>query len=281
MKKTLIAASTSLFACLPAMAALPMGLKCDTSIKIVGAEVGQIGTYDVQMGMQKEQHRALINRKKVSPVDGCSFEQEMQPGKVVVVRYTGPEAQDTQVQCIDLANNNAPVEFPKSIFTVRVPNISPYMLMPYCPDGNAIDGVACSKLGSQSERGSEYRDTVMKWKANDPKTKQYKIDLQFDPAYVAKTPPYKPSVPYGARLFCAALNKKGEVLIAGTVQYPGASAAAPADANFYADKAARGSDAAAPSRGGKSPAESAAEATGAAATPAASALEALGRWRKP
>ncbi len=78
--------------------------------------------------------------------------------------------------------------------------------------------MACSKLGSQSEHGSEYQDTVMKWKANDPKTKQYKIDLQFDPAYVSKVPPYSPSVPHGAKLFCAAVSKKGEVVMAGTAQ---------------------------------------------------------------
>ncbi len=236
---------------LPAVAALPLGLKCDPSIKIVGAEVGQIGTYDVQKGMQKEKHSALVNRKKIAPVDTCAFEHDVAPGNVVVVRYTGPEVQDTEVQCVDLANNNAPVVFPKSIYTVRVPNIAPYMLMPYCPDGVATDGVVCSKLGSQSERGSEYRDTVMKWKANDPKTKQYKIDLQFDPANVSRAPPYAPSVPYGAKLFCAAINKKGEVVIAGTAQYPAATSAASADA------------------------------VGSDSPPAAAALERLGRIRKP
>jgi hypothetical protein len=281
MKKTLMVASGCLVACLPAMAALPLGLKCDPSIKIVAAEVGQIGTYEVQKGMQKEKHSALINRKSVAPVDGCSFETELAPGKVVVARYTGPEAQDTEVQCIDLANNNAPVAFPRSIYTVRVPNVAPYMLMPYCPDGQSTDGVACSKLGSQSERGSEYRDTVMKWKANDPRTKQYKIDLQFDPAYVAKTPPYAPSVPYGAKLFCAAVNKKGDVLIAGTVQYPASSGAAAADANLYADKAARGSGPSSTPRAGKGAADVAAETAAAASPPAAAALEALGRFRKP
>jgi hypothetical protein len=66
MKKNLMVASASLFACLPAMAALPMGLKCDPSIKIVGAEVGQVRTYEVQKGMQKEMHGALIDRKKVA-----------------------------------------------------------------------------------------------------------------------------------------------------------------------------------------------------------------------
>jgi hypothetical protein len=159
------------------------------------------------------------------------------------------------------------------------------MLMPYCPDGNATDGVACSKLGSQSERGSEYRDTVMKWKANDPKTKQYKIDLQFDPAYVAKVPPYAPSVPYGAKLFCAAVNKKGEVVIAGTAQYPASSAEAPApaDANVYADKTARGSSTPSAAAGGstKNPAEGVAQTAGAASSPAAAALGVLGRLRKP
>ena len=256
MNRHLAATSLSLLASLPAMAALPMGLKCDPSIKIVAAEVGQIGTYEVQKGMQKEQHSALINRKKVAPVDGCAIEQELAPGKVVVARYTGPEVSETEVQCVDLANNNAAVVFPKSIYTVRVPNIAPYMLMPYCPDGNASDGVACSKLGSQSERGSEYRDTVMKWKANDPKTKQYKIDLQFDPAYVSKAPPFAPSVPAGAKLFCAAINKKGEVVLAGTAQYP-------------AEVAVGAVPSAAPS------------AAPGASSPAAAALGVLGRVRRP
>ncbi len=233
-------------------------------------------------------------------MDTCSFEQDLVPGRVITVRYTGPEVNETQVQCVDLANNNAPVVFPKSRFTVRVPNVSPYMLMPCCPDGNASDGFACSKLDSQSQRGSEYRDTLVKWKASDPKTKQSKIDLQFDPAYVAKIPPFTPTVPYGAKLFCAAVNKKGEVVIAGTAQYPAASSAAPADANFYQDKAARGSSSASPSRGGAGGAapaemskesaketakESAKEAVKEAATgassPAATALEALGRVCKP
>ena len=278
MKRNLVAAAASLLACLPvclpAMAALPMGLKCDPSIKIVAAEAGQIGTYEVQKGMQKEQHRALINRKKVSPVDTCAFEQDVAPGQVVVVRYTGPEVQDTEVQCIDLANNNAPVVFPKSIYTVRVPNVSPYMLMPYCPDGNATDGVACSKLGSQSERGSEYRDTVMKWKANDPKTKQFKIDLQFDPAYIAKTPPFAPSVPYGAKLFCAAVNKKGEVVIAGTAQYPAAGAAKTSEATHSGGSTTS-------ARAGNSAAEGATAVAGDASSPAAAALGVLGRVRKP
>lgn len=272
MKKELMAASAACLTCLPAVAALPMGLKCDPSIRIVGAEVGQIGTYEVQMGMQKEQHTGLLNRKSIPPVDACAFEQDLTPGKVVVVRYTGPEVQDTEVQCIDLANNNAPVVFPRSIYTVRVPNIAPYMLMPYCPDGKSSDGAACSKLGTQSERGSEYRDTVMKWKANDPKTKQFKIDLQFDPAYVARVPPYTPSVPSGARLFCAAINKKGEVVIAGTAQYPTSTAAAPADASPAADTAPRRSRVAA---------QGATEAAGGTSSPAASARERLERLRKP
>jgi hypothetical protein len=279
MNQNLLAASASLLACLPAMAALPMGLKCDPSIKIVAAEVGQVGTYEVQKGMQKEQHSALINRKSVTPVNSCSVEQELAPGKVVVARYTGPEVSETEVQCIDLANNNAAVVFPKSIHTVRVPNLSPYMLMPYCPDGNASDGVACSKLGSQSERGSEYRDTVMKWKANDPKTKQYKIDLQFDPAYVSKAPPYTPSVPPGAKLFCAAINKKGEVVLAGTVQYPAAAAAAQSEAQPGTDRAARSSGATNTPRGSNGPVEGPAAASD--SSPAAAALGALGRLRKP
>jgi hypothetical protein len=281
VKRTLLAAAMSVLACTSTWAALPMGLKCDPSIKIVGAEVGQIGTYEVLKGMQKEKHSALVNRKNISAVDTCSFEQDLEPGKVISVRYTGAEVADIQVQCIDLANNNAPVVFPKSMYTVRVPNVAPYMLMPYCPDGNASDGFACSKLDSQSQRGSEYRDTVMKWKANDPKTKQYKVDLQFDPAYVAKVPPYTPSVPYGAKLFCAAVNKKGEVVIAGTASYPTASSAAPTDANFYQDKTARGSASATPSRGSAAPADTAKEATTGASPAAATALEALGRHRRP
>lgn len=204
------------------LAALPLGLKCDPTIKVVEAEVGQVGTYEVQKGMQKEKLTALVNRKKVSPVDSCSF-ADLVPGQTVTMRYTGPEVGSTQVQCIDLANNNAPVEFPKSIYTVRVPNHAPHYLNPLCPDGNSSDGFPCSKLETQSERGSEYRDTVMKWKANDPKTKQYKVDLQFDPAYVMNRPPYTPSVPYGAKLFCAAVNSKGEVVISGTASYPAAA----------------------------------------------------------
>lgn len=282
MNRYLAATSLSLLASLPAMAALPMGLKCDPSIKIVAVEVGQIGTYEVQKGMQKEQHSALINRKKVVPVDGCAIDQELAPGKVVVARYTGPEVSETEVQCVDLANNNAAVVFPKSIYTVRVPNIAPYMLMPYCPDGNASDGVACSKLGSQSERGSEYRDTVMKWKANDPKTKQYKIDLQFDPAYVSKAPPFAPSVPAGAKLFCAAINKKGEVVLAGTAQYPAATKAAQADAAPNAEREGRVSASTRPGRGSADPAEAtAAAAAPGASSPAAAALGLLGRVRKP
>lgn len=260
MKHPLLTLTASLLASTPALAALPLGLKCDPSIKIVGAEVGQIGSYPVQKGLQKEEHRALLGKKSVAPVHGCSYEQELAPGKVLSVRYTGPEVQDTEVQCVDLANNNAPVVFPKSIYTVRVPNMAPHMLMPYCPDGNSSDGFACSKLESQSERGSEYRDTVMKWKANDPRTKQFKIDLQFDPPYVMKRPPYTPSVPPGAQLFCAAVNKKGEVVIAGSVQYPAAGSAAPAAAAAVTDAAA---------------------ANAAPASPAGKALDALGRFIRP
>lgn len=208
------------------LGALPLGLKCDPSIKVVDAEVGQVGTYEVQKGMTQEKLTALVNRRKVSPVDSCSF-ADIVPGQTVTVRYTGPEVGSTEVQCIDLANNNAPVEFPKSIYTVRVPNHAPHYLMPLCPDGTSSNGFPCSKLETQSERGSEYRDTVMKWKANDPKTKQYKVDLQFDPPYVLKRPPYTPSVPYGAKLFCAAVNSKGEVVIAGTANYPAASGSGP------------------------------------------------------
>lgn len=207
-----------------ALAALPMGLKCDPKMKIVASEVGEVGKYEVQKGMQKEEHTALINRKKVTPVDTCSFDG-LTPGQTLVVRYTGDEVGENEVQCIDLNNNNAQVVFPKSIYTVRSPNLSTYMLNPWCPDGTSKDGFPCSKLTTQSERGSEYKDNIMLWKANDPKTKQYKIDLQFDPAYVSKVPPYTPSVPYGAKLFCALVNKLGQVIIGGTAQYPAATPA--------------------------------------------------------
>ena len=259
----------------PAVAALPLGLKCDPSIRIVGAEVGQIGSYQVQKGMQKEEHTALLNKQSVAPIDGCSYEQNLAPGKVLSVRYTGPEVQDTEVQCVDLANNNAPVVFPKSIYTVRVPKMAPHMLMPYCPDGNASDGFACSKLGSQSERGNEYRDTVMKWKANDPRTKQFMVDLQFDPPYVIKRPPYTPSVPPGAKLFCAAVNKKGEVVIAGTVQYPGAATTGSVDAGTSAPAVATTAATSAVTSA-VNPA-----AAAASASPAGKTLDALGRLRRP
>lgn len=258
------------------LGALPLGLKCDPTIKVVDAEVGQVGTYEVQKGMKKDKLTAFVNRQKVSPVDGCSF-ADLVPGQTVTMRYTGPEVSGTQVQCIDLANNNAPVEFPKSIYTVRVPNHAPHYLMPLCPDGTSSDGFPCSKLETQSERGSEYRDTVMKWKANDPKTKQYKIDLQFDPAYVLNRPPHTPSVPYGAKLFCAAVNGKGEVVISGTASYPaaagggnGGSSASPANPSGNDQGAAR--QAAAP---GQTPPA----AAPAVPTSPAAALEALGRLR--
>lgn len=259
------------------LAALPAGLRCDPTIKVVDAEVGRVGQYEVQKGLQKEKLTALVDRRKVSPVDSCSF-ADLVPGQTVTMRYTGPEVGSTEVQCIDLANNNAPVEFPKSIYTVRVPNHAPHYLMPLCPSGTSADGFPCSKLETQSERGSEYRDTVMKWKANDPKTKQYKVDLQFDPPYIEKRPPYTPSVPYGAKLFCAAVNSKGEVVIAGTANYPAqggntASAGAGAGAAPAAD--ARGADDRAAPRQATAPAVPVPPNTPGAA------LDALTRLRQP
>jgi hypothetical protein len=286
MKRPLLTLPAALLVTAPALAALPMGLKCDPSIKIVAAEVGQIGSYQVQKGMQKETHSGMLNKKSVAPVDLCSYEQELAPGKVLSVRYIGPEVQDTEVQCVDLANNNAPVVFPKSLYTVRVPNMAPHMLMPYCPDGNTSDGFACSKLDSQSERGNDYRDTVMKWKANDPRTKQFKIDLQFDPPYVMKRPPYTPTVPAGAKLFCAAVNKKGEVVIAGTVQYAGAGSPAPAVATTTTTTPTTTAPPAAGTAANTVGAAAAtnavnAAATAASASPAGKALDALGRLRRP
>lgn len=239
----LISASSALFS-VAAMAALPMGLNCEPKIKIVAAEVGEVGEYEVQKGMQKEKHTALLKRKTVAPVDACHF-PDLLPGQTVVARYTGEEADSTQVQCIDQNNNNAPVVFPKSIFTVRNSNISPHYLNPYCPDGASADGFPCSKLLSQSERGSEYKDSAMKWKENNPKTKQHKVDMVFDAAYVAKTPPFAPSVPNGAKLFCALVTKSGQVVMAATAQYPGAAGAQNAAPAGAKDKnAAAGSDAA-------------------------------------
>jgi hypothetical protein len=100
------------------------------------------------------------------------------------------------------------------------------MLNPICTDSHSSDGFPCSKLLSQSERSTEYKEVTLKWKENNPKTKQYKVDLVFDPAYVAKTPPYAPSVPHGAKLFCALISKTGHVVLAGTAQYPGAGTGA-------------------------------------------------------
>lgn len=195
-----------------ARADLPMDLACDSSIKFAGAEVGTVGAYEVQIGMKKEEHKALLDRKPIKPVDRCAF-TEIKPGQTVVVLYTGPEVSETEVQCIDLANNNAPVTFPKSIYTVRKSNIPPYMLMPYCPSGKSTVASVCSKANTQSQRGSEYQDTVLKWKANNPKTKLHKIDMLFDL-------PYRSSVPAGAKLFCALVNRDGKVVMAGTAQYP-------------------------------------------------------------
>jgi hypothetical protein len=103
---------------------------------------------------------------------------------------------------------------------VRESNISPYMLMPYCPTGKSTVASVCSKANTQSQRGSEYQDTVLKWKENKPKTKLYKIDMLFEQ-------PYRNSVPPGAKLFCALVNRDGKVVMAGTAQYP--AEAAPAE----------------------------------------------------
>ncbi len=225
-----------LFPTANAFATLPVGLKCDPKIKIVASEVGEVGKYEIQKGMEKEQHTALLKRKKVTPVDGCHF-PDLKPGQTLVIRYTGEQVGDKEVQCIDLNNNNAPVKFPKSIYTVRSPNMSTYMMIPFCPDGVAKDGIACSKATSQSERGMEYQDTVLKWKLNDPKTKQYLLDLQFDPPYVYQG---KSSVPEGAKLFCGLINRAGEVIIAGTAQYPGAAAPTSATETTSATTASSG-----------------------------------------
>ncbi len=211
MKPVVLPALVLLLSSSAARADLPMGLTCDSSIKFAGAEIGTVGKYEVQIGMKKEEHTALLSRKVIKPVDGCAF-TGITPGQTVVVRYSGPEVGETEVQCIDLANKNAPVTFPKSIYTVRDSRISPYMLMPYCPDGKSTTGSACSKANTQSQRGTEYQDTVLKWKANNPKTKLHKIDMVFDP-------PYRNSVPANAKLFCALVNRDGKVVMAGTAQY--------------------------------------------------------------
>jgi len=222
MKAVILPSIVLLLSTSAARADLPMDLACDSSIKFVGAEIGSVGKYEVQIGMKKEEHTALLDRKKIKPVDRCAF-TEIKPGQTVVVLYSGPEVSETEVQCVDLANKNAPVTFPKSIYTVRNSNISPYMLMPYCPTGKSTTGSVCSKANTQSQRGSEYQDTVLKWKANNPKTKLHKIDMLFEP-------PYRNSVPAGAKLFCALVNRDGKVVMAGTAQYPAdAEPAAPTE----------------------------------------------------
>ncbi len=221
MKAVVLPSLVLLLSTSAAHADLPMGLACDTSIKFAGAEIGTVGKYEVQMGMKKEEHTALLERKKITPVDRCAF-TDIKPGQTVVVRYSGPEVGETEVQCIDLANKHAPVTFPKSIYTVRDSNISPYMLMPYCPTGKSTTGSVCSKANTQSQRGSEYQDTVLKWKENNPKTKLHKIDMLFEPSY-------RNSVPSGAKLFCALVNRDGKIVMAGTAQYPTEAAPAPAD----------------------------------------------------
>lgn len=245
MKYLVLLASVLLTFTTTAHADLPMGLKCAPKTKIVGAEIGQEGTYQIQKGMQKEEHRALVNRKKATAVDGCHF-KDLVPNDIVVVRYSGPEVYDTEVQCIDQNNDNAQVTFPKSIYTVRNSNISQWMLMPYCPDGKSKDDFPCSKAQTQSERSTEYQDTILKWKtAKKDSDKLHKIDLRFDP-------PYRDSVPAGAKLFCALIDKDGNVVIAGTAQYPGAKEAPAAEAP--AGEGAK--DEAAPSEGAaEAPAE--------------------------
>ncbi len=218
MKTIIVPSLVFLLSTSTARADLPMGLECDSSIKFTTAEIGTVGKYEVQMGMKKEEHTALLDRKPIKPVDRCAF-PGIKPGQTVVALYTGPEVGDTEVQCIDLANKNVPVTFPKSIYTVRNSNISPYQMMPYCPTGKSTVAAVCSKANTQSQRGSEYQDTVLKWKANNPKTKLHKIDMLFDP-------PYRDSVPAGAKLFCALVNRDGKVVMAGTAQYPGDSAPA-------------------------------------------------------
>jgi hypothetical protein len=63
---------------------------------------------------------------------------------------------------------------------------------------------------------------VLKANAKE-KDRLHKIDLTFDP-------PYRDSVPPGAKLFCALINRDGNVIIAGTAQYPAAAAAVEAGA---------------------------------------------------
>ena len=118
MKYLVLLASVLLTFTTTAHADLPMGLKCAPKTKIVGAEIGQEGTYQIQKGMQKEEHRALVNRKKATAVDGCHF-QDLVPNDIGVVRYSGPEVYDTAVQCIDQNNDTAQATFPKSIYTCR------------------------------------------------------------------------------------------------------------------------------------------------------------------
>ncbi|MGE0551674.1 MAG: hypothetical protein AB7O24_21045 [Kofleriaceae bacterium] len=235
MKAAALPCLVLVFAASTARAELPMGLKCEPTFKIVGAEIGAVGTYAVQIGMKKEEHRALLDRKKISPVDGCAF-ANIRPGQTVVVKYAGPEVSETEVQCIDLNNNNAPVTFPKSIYTVRNSRIDTWMLMPFCPDGKSTTGGPCSKANTQSARATEYQDTVLKWKGNNPKTKLHKIDMLFDL-------PYRNSVPAGAKLFCALVNRDGKVVMAGTAQYPAADGPTADDGAAANDAAASGDEA--------------------------------------
>jgi hypothetical protein len=208
IRMTVVAAAI-VAAAAPARAELPMGLKCESKLKITDADVGEIGTYEVQKGMQKEKHTALLRRKKVKPVDGCQF-PDLAVGQTVVVRYTGEQVGETEVQCIDRANGDAAVTFPKSIYTVRHSRIETYKMMPFCPNGVAPDaGVPCSKKTTQSERGIEYQETVLGSKTKAPR---HLIDLVFDP-------PFRDSVPAGAKLFCALINRDGKVVIAGSAQY--------------------------------------------------------------
>ena len=212
-----------------AHAELPMGLKCEKGIKIVGAEIGAEGKYTVQKGMVKDEHSAILDLKTAKAVDGCHF-TGITPGQLVIVRYSGEQIGDNEVQCIDQNNGNAPVTFPKSIYTVRYSRVSQWMLMPYCPDGKSpVPGFPCSKKNTQSERSTEYQDTILKWKdkkGNDSKDKDklHLVDLRFDPAY-------KNSIPSNAKLFCALINRDGNVIIAGTAQYPEVAADAPKESD--------------------------------------------------
>lgn len=203
-----VAGSTS-----TASAELPMGLTCNKSFKIASAEVGDVGEYEVKVGMKVEKHSALLHRTAKKAVDGCSF-PDLDVGQTLVVRYTGPDLGDTEIQCIDQAHGDALVEFPREIYTVRYSRIDPWKLMPFCRDGKVDPSFGakgtCSKKNTQSERATELKETVL---GSNGKNPQKLVDLQFDP-------PYRDSVPSGAKLFCALVDRDGKVIIAASAQYP-------------------------------------------------------------